>query len=232
MKKTMFLVLAIVLVMGTLGVAYASWTDKVNINGTVNTGNVHLTRQSYSGTWVWKVANMEDEIDITQTSIYPYPANLEVPNPIGWCNAGPGATPKDIKVEFHNLFPLEPLIENYEGEPMPWEANFVLLYDGTIPVKFNVANLLIQWDANSPHPNADLTAEIQAWVTPPLGTKTLVGDAAALLGTQIEPNTVIEIDVLIQIVNSANDPALDQQNMKCNGTITGEIGVIQWNEFD
>jgi len=42
MKKIGLLVLMLVIVLGSLGVGYAKWTDTVTINGTVNTGNVKI----------------------------------------------------------------------------------------------------------------------------------------------------------------------------------------------
>jgi len=42
MKKIGFFVLALVLVLGTMGVAYAKWTDTVNLNATITTGNLIL----------------------------------------------------------------------------------------------------------------------------------------------------------------------------------------------
>lgn len=48
------LTLALVMALGSLGIAYAAWTDTVTIEGTVNTGSVDLEVVRYSGTWVYK----------------------------------------------------------------------------------------------------------------------------------------------------------------------------------
>lgn len=43
MKKIGFVILALVLVLGTMGLGYAMWSQTITINGNVNTGNVTLT---------------------------------------------------------------------------------------------------------------------------------------------------------------------------------------------
>jgi predicted ribosomally synthesized peptide with SipW-like signal peptide len=54
MKKIGLFVLAIVLAIGALGVGYAAWTDTIHINGTVNTGDLDINAEYFSGTEVWK----------------------------------------------------------------------------------------------------------------------------------------------------------------------------------
>jgi hypothetical protein len=50
MKKIGFLVLAVVLAIGALGIGYASWTDTIYIDGTVGTGSV-CVEWNQTGDW-------------------------------------------------------------------------------------------------------------------------------------------------------------------------------------
>jgi predicted ribosomally synthesized peptide with SipW-like signal peptide len=40
MKKIGFIVLAVILALGLIGAAYAAWSQIINVNGTVSTGNI------------------------------------------------------------------------------------------------------------------------------------------------------------------------------------------------
>ena len=54
MKKFGLICMALVLALGALGIGYASWSDSIYIEGTVNTGTVDLETVGLSGTWLWK----------------------------------------------------------------------------------------------------------------------------------------------------------------------------------
>jgi hypothetical protein len=54
MKKIGFVILALILVLGTMGVAFSMWSQTVTVTGQVNTGNVKLTISDPTGTWAFK----------------------------------------------------------------------------------------------------------------------------------------------------------------------------------
>ena len=219
--------MALVMALGLGGVAYAGWTDTVTIDGTVNTGDVDLVVEDYSGTYVWKIST-GDEIFVEEgwMSAIGDPANITdvvdaFPN---WVTAGdPGSAGIDpvgsataafkaddeITVTFDNMFPC-----------IDFTADFLLHYAGSIPVKVNVLNL--GWGANT---DADLetnsTLTIEYYESDDTGAK--IGSPLALAAMQLHYCDYILVVITIH---------LDQvpENMLTNGELTGTIGVKQWNE--
>lgn len=59
LKRLGFLSLALVLLLGTMGIGYSMWFQTITIDGTVNTGNVTICADNYSGTWAWKDLDWE-----------------------------------------------------------------------------------------------------------------------------------------------------------------------------
>ena len=64
MKKILLLSLALVMALGTLGVGYAAWTDRVTIGGTVNTGTLDVVVEYLSYMEVWKDLTTEQAVAV------------------------------------------------------------------------------------------------------------------------------------------------------------------------
>jgi hypothetical protein len=141
MKKIGLFCLALVLALGALGVGYASWTDTIFIDGTVNTGSVDIEVIEYSGMWMWKLPGHTPEYYLTDNVSYQPPAS---PDPsvypegylVAYAKAEEGASGADyIDVTFDKLFPLDGVpFEGDDGDLRYWWcADFIVHYNGTIP---------------------------------------------------------------------------------------------------
>jgi len=145
MKRIGLLVLAIVLVMGTLGVSYAMWSDSVTMYATVNAGNVDLNVVRYSNTWVWKTPGQganemllrhtwDDVVAESQCSPY---ANCVPPIPSPYTGFMVAFADADyagddaVNITIYNAFPLTPA-DDPAG--VGFECDMVLRYDGTVPI--------------------------------------------------------------------------------------------------
>jgi len=117
MKKIGLLSLALVLALGTLGVGYALWFDEVTIEGTVNTGNVEISIEGLSETYVYKNVTSGDMV----MSSVPL-ANLMY---VASATSADMSTENEKKVTmtFNNIFPTE----------QPIIADVLLHYTGSIP---------------------------------------------------------------------------------------------------
>jgi len=233
MKKIGLLALALVLALGALGVGYAAWTDTITIKGTVNTGNVDIVVENYSGMWMWKLPGYTPDYILTTDPNYQPPKQIP-PNPAPWCVAyscaaqtSAGATPApvddSVTVTFDNLFPLMD-----GGRVIPWEADFECHYVGSIPVKVMLDPIVIKADAGSDL--SGLTTNISGFIMRNGESVWTPITNEVLEGTQLHycdrVRFVIEILVPQHATEAENEP-----NMGQSGTITGQIKVIQWNEY-
>jgi hypothetical protein len=210
MRKIGILCLILVIALGSLGVAYARWSDTVLISGTVNTGNVDINVIDYSGTWVYKVPGGPDN----ETWIYNGPVTVPFQPPAGSFEVAHAvalpAGEDEVFMEFVNLFPC-----------IDFEADILMSYDGSIPVKVSVADLAVD-------------------ITKADGTKAVLGqdvDVSIVFETDGEPvpacyqlheGDELYAAVIIHVLQTDADPNLDM--MGASGTITGTIEVAQWNE--
>jgi predicted ribosomally synthesized peptide with SipW-like signal peptide len=216
-KKIIFIAVALVMALGGLGIGYAAWTDEVTITGEVNTGTVDIQVTDYSGTWLYKdPGGPNNETWFHQGSAMvpfdPPAGSFEVAHAV----ALPDGDDK-IKVEFVNLFPLN-------GGLDYWEADFVLHYAGSIPVKVEIADLAVAWD----DPQLLLTLEYT------IDAYELVGTEWVLLADpeckQLEYCNYIKYVIGIRVPQETSE--INELNMNRSGDITGTISVIQWNESD
>lgn len=83
MKKVKFFALALMLVLGLVGGAYAAWTDAVTIEGTVETGDIDLEFQSAS-----VKEQYADNAGVATFSV-----------------TIPGGDPKSLKIDIGNAYP-------------------------------------------------------------------------------------------------------------------------------
>lgn len=264
MKKIGLICLALVFALGALGVGYAMWTDTITIDGTVKTGSVNIIVEEYSGTWMWKLPTVTEEDDWELTSDPDFNTNPVV-DPQGWIVAyaeARQATTADLTptptvtediddhvwVVFDNIFPL---IDDQE-ELIPWEADFVCHYVGSVPVKVNFTPISIVGDP-IPDTNpveyydlSDLIIDIAGYIWVVVedpqdpqypGYWAPISDEE-LEGTQLEYCDRIKFVVQITVPQYTEDQypdtyeELNEANMGLHGTITGLIQVVQWNEYE
>ena len=236
MRKIGLISLALVLALGTLGVGYAAWTDTVTISGSVSTGTVDIVVEDYSHTIVWKVNEGTGTdnmvvVHFTDSELFGDPTLDDPPtgavdafpndgendmDPVSYAYASQGAGGDDtIFIDIFNVFPL-----NIVGESV--KADFLLHYNGTIPVKVSIADI---GKASGDFWEPDLSI-LAYWSNAAGEQVTLIGNAADLLGTQLHQSNYILIEVILvahqgaQVVDSGK-----------SGTISGTIEVIQWNEY-
>jgi predicted ribosomally synthesized peptide with SipW-like signal peptide len=224
MKKVGLICLALVVTLGGLGIGYAAWTDEVTIDGTVNTGSLDIEVVNQSNTWVWKDTATDAMIRMHQYEYDPmnsYPPNADcilIAYADADCPAGTPPTLDDIvEVRFDNLFP-----------DVDFVADFLLHYSGSVPAKVMVANIT---GTDTDGDAFDIGAEVEVYyyeatwdpatpeVDPVKGNRIV-----DILGYQMHYCDYILVEILIR---------LDQipDNMNQTGTISGEIKVIQWNEY-
>lgn len=204
MRKIGFFALAMVLALGTLGVGYAAWTDTLTIEGTVETGDVDINIVGYSGTWVFKNTITDELIKRT------VPLRLGTHEVlIAYAKAEAGADDEAI-FTYWNLFP-----------SIDFVADILIHYDGSIPAKVTVADITTN-DAWLQALWASGDAYITAYWSDINHTKGAV--IADPIGLQLHESNYILIELTIHLPQ-------DNSLMGLSGSFTGEISVIQWNEF-
>jgi len=211
---------------------YASWTDTVTIEGTVNTGSVDLVVVDYSGTWVWKVFDGEkppvDEIYIFHGFVddKPTDAELAIQFPdstielISYAVAtqtldADGKVVDDaVTVIFDNLFPC-----------ITFEADILFHYVGGIPAK--ISNTIINF-------GADDDLELRAlWYSEEARIDWYWSDETGRRGEQI-PDNPIGIQLhncdYILAVGYIHLPQ-ESELMNKQSSFTATFDVIQWNKY-
>lgn len=233
MRKIGLLCLALVLALGTLGVGYAAWTDSVTITGTVNTGTVDLVVVDHSNTTVWKSLDYTDDIYVQKTwdnpgsdrtndpaptnpidafPNPPYPPGPAGVDPVATADASAGASADAIVIDIDNAFPCTALT-----------ADFLLHYNGTIPVKVQVSNLGFVDDVNTPDDDIASYVTINYWESNIAGDKVSPSQLPPL-GYQFHQCEYILVEITVHL--DQTDTLQGQ-----SGTINGEIKVIQWNKY-
>jgi len=232
MKKIGLLALALVLALGALGVGYAAWTDTVTIEGTVNTGTVDIVVENYSGMWMWKIPGGNPDYELSTNPAHtPKPVpEYPVPFIVAYSSAAQtmtGATPTAVDdavtVTFDNLFPLMD-----GGRVIPWEADFECHYVGSIPVKVMLDPITIT--ANAGSDLTGLTTNISGFIKKDGASVWTPITNQELEGTQLHYCDRVRFVIEILVPQHATE-ALNEPNMGQSGTITGQIKVIQWNEY-
>lgn len=227
MKKIGLLSLALVLALGTLGIAYAAWTDTITVEGTVNTGDVDLDITALSSTWVYKVPGVTDEIVVNHALIPGIHATTD-PDPPASGILVASATADIVSLTdyadnivtmtFDNLFPC-----------IPFVADVLWHYDGSIPVKVN--EISIEWDAGTDPLLIELAesaggiagGDIYALMYHTNETGTEVGEGI-VVGDQLHECDYVKVVFYIHIPQ-------DNDYMNLSGSFTATLEVVQWNEY-
>jgi len=223
MKKIGFLVLAIVLAIGTLGVGYAMWYQTLTINGTVSTGSVNLKVDNFSGTWAYK--NITEESLLFQQELGYGPDNrpalpddgdeysailgyAEIASETGWeeCTEANGNI--DLTIDTHNMFPAsDSTMETNPGD-RDWTVDFRVCNTGTVPVKFQLVDY---WAEGLENFDALFVTTDES------------GREIMWMGSQLEPNDCIDV-VLHLFVDEETNQGID-------GVFHFVIAAVQWNEY-
>jgi predicted ribosomally synthesized peptide with SipW-like signal peptide len=230
MKKLSLIMLALVVALGGLGLGYAAWTDTVTVDGTVTTGNLDIEVVNQSNTWVWKITGDDqypDEIAVLHQ--YEFDPDNSLPPPttgtatmIAYadadCPVGSPPTPDDtVSVVFHNLFP-----------EIDFVADFLLHYSGSVPAKVQVADITatdIDGDAYDIAGSVTVKYYEATWdpntpeIAPVKGAEILT-----LKGVQMHYCDYVLVEIHINVEQVP-------ESMNQEGTISGTIEVIQWNEY-
>jgi len=211
MKKIGLLCLALVLALGTLGIAYAAWTDTVYINQTVETGVVRIgfakivtgEKPEYEGKDVGSISGK------LSGEIVGY-----IPNPI------PGYPPipvySEVVVLVNNAYPC------YEVYDVVDVANVgtipVIITDLTLSMKdMDTGEELVWEDWASLPPGVDVGGDFKNED----GEAVLNLWAYNLVGEQLEPEEVSVLEIHKHLKQSAKQGA----TYKVTISITG----VQWN---
>ena len=220
--------MALVLALGALGVGFAAWTDTVTVNGSVTTGDVNITVENYSGTYVWKTST-GDEIVIQQgwmSDIGTAPSDVVDAFPFDGddpadddpvASATSAASCDGVTVTFTNLFP-----------SIWFKADALMHYTGSVPAKVNAIN--IDWLSGSSQLLQDLAAsdggildgDIYALMYRTNADGTTHGDGV-VVGDQLHYCDYIMVEFWVRIPQ-------DNDYMLQSGSFETSLDLIQWNE--
>jgi predicted ribosomally synthesized peptide with SipW-like signal peptide len=217
--------MALILALGTLGVGYAAWTDKVTIGGTVNTGTLDVVVEYLSFVEVWKDLDPQSGTYEEAVAVY-YAIDADtgtivwqegtVPEPgvkVAWTTANLVGTAEDdaVTFSFNNLFPCD------------WFVIDVKIHcDGSVPVKLNEVSLesdvTDDW-IDDLIASENITYEMYYWdnvLHEPLGPY--------IEGDQLENCEWIIILIWVHIPQ-------DDIYQAASGDMTMTVDFVQWNEY-
>jgi len=218
MKKIAILALTLVVALGALGIGYAAWTDQVVINGTVSTGSLDLNVVNWSNTWVWKVPGTAYPGEIYVAHQWETdPTNDQAPAGAITSNLWPDGNmhyelaiadsdndgDDAVLITFANLFP-----------DIDFTADFLMRYDGTIPAKVWLDQIVCSNEALSQY----------------MTVKYYTSNAAGEYLQPIEGALQMHDGDYAIVAITINIPE-DNELMNLSGTIQGTINAIQWNEY-
>lgn len=238
MRKIAILCLALVMALGSLGVAYAAWSETLTIEGTVDTGAVDFAIVGYSETHVYKTPN-HGTVGVYELTTWGYgswhavityplpdppvpPTLVSGPHPLpgGWeLIASATVEPfawgaKSVAVTYEDLFP-----------GPGFAVDLLVNITGTVPTKINdVAwtttghDYWLQALVDAGYANDvafRITFEGLAEVPTP-------GDLVDI-GTQLHPDDYVMVVLGVILPPEAPQGA--------SGTFTYTVEIVQWNLY-
>lgn len=223
MKRIGLITLAMMLAVGSLGIAYAAWTDTITIDGAIETGTVDLVVDDYSGTWVYKLP------DHGLANVHCWMSQKEQMAPadaielVSYAEARAGdADEADVVVTFDNLFPCQWLT-----------ADVLLHYNGSIPARLWAEGIV---DPNAPDALVDnLDVQFAAWKLP--GFTGSAEDKANIHTWLEDPANLVDIGEQVHGCNyvlvamSLHVPQMEEM-MSLDGDFKARIVAVQWNKYD
>jgi len=245
MKRIGLVTLAMVLALGSLGIAYAAWTDEITIQGTVETGTVDLDVVDVSGTYIYKYLGdtpwdefNEDPAILPDALVRwqgwmgddPYAGMPTIFLPVASAWAGcPLATPDEpngdfVMVKFNNLFPCQ-----------DFTADFMLHYNGSIPVKLYAECL--SYEASEALAAAIASGAVS--VTFAANEATWVPDDDAypdgpghwVIGDAVDIGHQMHFCEFLRVAMTIHLPQ-DNSLMNQSGSFKAKIWAVQWNQYD
>jgi len=226
------LTLSLVLAVGAMGAAFASWTDQVSIEGEVNTGTLGYEVCCFSETWVYKVLVASDwgaPGDVLESDVPipdPESQGLLLVACADWVDQDPGCldpvaaclqgSNQSFTVMFDNIFPC-----------VWFKADIVLHYIGSIPAKlspemeFGADSGWLQelWEMDE---NPEFYGKAYKWEE--IATGQFGWVPVDLEGLQLEYCDRIMLEWWLHL---PQDNTL--QNRSAEFTTT--IDMVQWNEY-
>ena len=199
----------IVAVMALAGVSagYAHWTDSINIQATVVTGDVNWEFTGTSGTWGWK-NTVTDALIATTTATLPDNCVL-IGSAYGTIIDGHAAT-----LTFSNIFP-----------GVVWCADLVITYTGSVPGKINSITYNNFWPEAGDETLLDYYT-VDSYEVYDAGNG-LIGTYydEAIFGVQLHSGYTVHAILCIDLPNDN-----DYQNLV--GGFNVNLEVINYNEYD
>lgn len=238
LKKIGLLALALVLALGSLGVAYAAWTDEVYIQGTVNTGTVDINCIQGTSMFVYKVPGAPDtgygEETVVVTKSGPEEPSPPPTNGILVASAtadfvNSSSDTDTAEMHFSGLFP-----------EIDFQAKLKMKYYGSIPVKIEAAiinpktgddsvitdlwNLGQYGDGDKGWGPHEYGIWIDGYLTPyPETTPQFKSD---VLGVQLHQFDTVQLTMHVRI------PQEEAYQNISGVEFSGVVTVVQWNEYE
>lgn len=219
MKKVGFICLALVLALGSIGVAYAMWDKTLYIDTTVNTGEVDAEFVMAFTDDDGVVNNPDkDAGDDGGGTLYDHwgPESSNDPMAAG---PNPPRYEKDVGKCWAEIDAVDPQILHFyveNGYPCYWNTLwFDILNTGTVPVNIEGLDIMPvgNWDRDGDGAD-DIT----------------VGWSGLADGMQIDPGLTAQGDIHIHVEQTLTD---DESGFGGENEIyefTAEIWLVQWNE--
>jgi predicted ribosomally synthesized peptide with SipW-like signal peptide len=240
-NKLVILLLAVLAALGSLGAAYAMWSDDIVVNGTITTGRVDINVvPDFEETYVWKTT--AQGILLTNSDIPPYsegnPSAIAVDafpgvdknrdgydiDPVAFATVMENGEDA-VQITFNNLFPLDLVDELGLG------VGFKLKYEGTIPVRITTKWSIV--------PQGESMA-VPDWATELMNNHAAITMTDPETGNAIDKNSwqdihlypgdTVNVRVGIDIPRSINGVASQPILSGKSFQLAAKIGVYQWNE--
>ncbi|MDD2252483.1 MAG: hypothetical protein PHQ10_05910 [Dehalococcoidales bacterium] len=203
MRKLGILLMVLVLALGSLGVGYAAWMDFVYVEGTVETGNVDLVVENYSGTWVYKMPEHGIDVVTGWVDEVVAPANYVelVASAVSTPGAG-GENDPDVVMTFDNLFP-----------GVLFCADFLVHYIGSVPAIVD----------------ADIVSDDE-WLNELWDEGYAYWEAWDADGNKIEGPVQLHYCDTVTVKLCIEIPQ-DNKYMNLTGSFNGFVRAVNWNEW-
>lgn len=232
LKRIGLLALAMVLALGTMGVAYSAWTEELYINSTVYTGTVDIDVAGCSSTFVYKVPGLGDIGYGLDTDVHYVYGSFDPSPPAGGTLVASAVTVPNLlpdadaaTMTFTNVFPC-----------INFQTDVELEYIGTVPATISVAEITPTggsgealdelWELGETTKGE--TIRTGAWIDGTLSvddgmTWTYVADP---LGMLLEQGDMVHITINVHL------PESDDYDGISGLGFSGLITVVQWNLYE